>query len=105
MPRRIDSTNASRTSFNTDQTKVEGEANERGSYGWCGTKDGCLFELDVMNGGKLVDVRVGAHTGHVTSISKLKGNLMLSSGHAAANPIIGEWKLAQTNCNAMTRII
>jgi hypothetical protein len=35
----------------------------------------------------------------------IKGNLMLSSGHAAANPIIGEWKLAQTNCNAMTRII
>jgi len=32
--------------------------------------------------------------------------LILSPGHAASsNPIIGQWKLAQANCNAMTQIV
>ncbi|PVF99182.1 hypothetical protein CPB86DRAFT_783977 [Serendipita vermifera] len=51
---------------------------DEGRYLWCGTRDGCLFELDVWNGGKLTDFRIGAHSGHVTGIYRLKGNRMLS---------------------------
>lgn len=39
-------------------------------------------------------------------LSILSYGLIASSSQAAsANPIIGEWKLAQANCNSMTRII
>lgn len=71
------STDASRTSFNTNLTRVD-DKTDLGRYLWCGTKDGYLFELDVFNGGRLMDVRVGAHTGHVTTIARLGRNRMLT---------------------------
>ncbi|KIM20483.1 hypothetical protein M408DRAFT_12984 [Serendipita vermifera MAFF 305830] len=72
------SRNASQSSFHQSPNGREAAASDSGRYIWCGTRDGCLFELDVWNGGKLTDVRVGAHTGHVTGIYRLPGNRMLT---------------------------
>jgi len=54
------------------------EASDDGRYLWCGTCDGCLFELDIWNGGKLTDFRAGAHGGHVTGIFRLPGHRMIT---------------------------
>lgn len=78
------SKNPSRSSFSESKSapvnaeKRKSTASDQGRYIWCGTRDGCLFELDVWNGGKMTDLRIGAHTGHVTGIFRLPGNRMLT---------------------------
>ncbi len=78
------SRNLSRTSANNSRSSIkqtetiESDPSDEGRYVWCGTRDGCLFELDVWNGGRMTDLRVGAHTGHVTGIYRLPGHRMMT---------------------------
>ncbi len=75
------SSNLSRTSASNSKISIkqpESSVSNEGRYIRCGTRDGCLYKLDVWNGGRMTDLRAGVHTGHVTGIYRLPGHRMMT---------------------------